>query len=160
MTFGNLYIMEVKSMDTIRTELHHDDWAQLRNLYICMGFLLLTVFLGLLGTFWFRTQQRMAEIAIRKVSGATNLQVFMRLVQEGMILLTIATVPAWGIDALILHAGMFYSAFFFPMENLWITALIEAVTVFGLMALMIMGGIAFPARKAMSVEPADVLRGE
>ena len=38
-----------------------------------MGFLLLNIFLGLLGTFWFRTQQRRSEIALHKAHGATDL---------------------------------------------------------------------------------------
>ena len=44
--------------------------------------------------------------------------------------------------------------------DIWVTPLTEAGVVFLLMALMIVAGIYFPARKAMKVEPAEVLRGE
>ena len=125
---------------------------------ICMGFLLLTVFLGLLGTFWFRTQQRVREIAMRKVTGAGNRQIFRRLMGEGLIILAIATIPALGLDALLVHYGiLMYSQI---TTDIWVTPLTEAGVVFLLMALMIVAGIYFPARKAMKVEPAEVLRGE
>ena len=51
--------------------------------------LLLNIFLGLLGTFWFRTQQRRGEIALHKAMGATDGAVFGRLMSEGMFLLLI-----------------------------------------------------------------------
>ena len=49
-----------------------------------MGFLLLNIFLGLLGTFWFRTQQRRSEIALHKVHGASDMSIFTRLISEGL----------------------------------------------------------------------------
>lgn len=155
---GNSYIVEAKPFKEIRDNLHRNDDAQLRNMIICMGFLLLTVFLGLLGTFWFRTQQRVREIAMRKVTGAGNRQIFRRLMGEGLIILAIATIPALGLDALLVHYGiLMYSQI---TTDIWVTPLTEAGVVFLLMALMIVAGIYFPARKAMKVEPAEVLRGE
>lgn len=156
---GNSYIVEAKSFKEIRDNLHRNDDAQLRNMIICMGFLLLTVFLGLLGTFWFRTQQRVREIAIRKVTGGNNNQIFRRLMGEGILILLIATIPAMGLDSLLVHYEIVMSGQLLT-DNVWVTALIEAGVVFLLMALMIVAGVYFPARKAMKVEPADVLRGE
>ncbi len=157
---GNSYFIEAKPFSTIRNDLHRNDDAQLRNMVICMGFLLLTVFLGLLGSFWFRTQQRVREIALRKTTGASNSQIFRRLMGEGLLVLLIATVPAFGLDALLLHVGMVISASMFPQYDPWITIVIEALIIFAMMAVMIVAGIYFPARKAMKVEPAEVLRGE
>lgn len=160
LNIGNIYFIEALPFTTIRNDLHRNDDAQLRNLSICMGFLLLTVFLGLLGSFWFRTQQRVREIALRKTAGASNIRIFRRLMGEGLLVLLIATVPAFGLDALLLHVGMVVSAPMFPQYNPWITIVIEALIIFAMMAVMIMAGIYFPARKAMKVEPAEVLRGE
>lgn len=157
---GNSYLIEARSFKDIRNDLHRNDDAQLRNLIICMGFLLMIVFLGLLGTFWFRTQERVREIAMRKVTGACNGQIFRRLMGEGILILAIATIPAMGIDALLVHYGFFLSGYLMPDYNPWFTAMVLAVIIFLLMALMIAGGIYLPARKAMKVEPADVLRGE
>lgn len=63
-----------------------------------MGFLLLNIFLGLLGTFWFRTQQRRGEIALMKSLGGTDHSIFVRQLAEGLILLVVATIPAIFID--------------------------------------------------------------
>ena len=52
---GNMYVTDITSLRQIRDDLHRTDDADVRDMYVCMGFLMLTVFLGLLGTFWFRT---------------------------------------------------------------------------------------------------------
>ncbi len=157
---GNFYLIEAKQFIDIRNDLHRNDDAQHRNVRICMAFLLLTVFLGLLGTFWFRTQQRVQEIAIRMTTGAARVLIFRRLMGEGLMILAMATIPAMGLDALLVHYELLVTMGYFPGDNIWITVLIEALAVAALMALMIVAGIYFPARKAMRIEPADVLRGE
>ena len=48
----------MRSFADIRRNYQQSYMNQLRNYCIGMGFLLLNIFLGLLGTFWFRTQQR------------------------------------------------------------------------------------------------------
>ena len=120
---------------------------QLRNYCIGMGFLLLNIFLGLLGTFWFRTQQRRGEIALHKVNGATNRAVFARLLSEGLLLLLIVTMPALLIDLNLAKA---------ELNSL----LLCAAASFVLIALMIVIGIWYPARRAMRVQPAEALHDE
>lgn len=156
---GNMYVTDITSLRQIRDDLHRTDDADVRDMYVCMGFLMLTVFLGLLGTFWFRTQQRVKEIAVRKVSGATNGGIFMRQMSEGLILLCVATFPALAIDYVLEANSLASSADYRP--DGWVTWwLLGALGVFVTMALMIVAGIWFPARKAMKVEPAEILRGE
>lgn len=156
---GNMYVTDITSLRQIRDDLHRTDDADVRDMYVCMGFLMLTVFLGLLGTFWFRTQQRVKEIAVRKVSGATNGGIFMRQISEGLILLCAATFPALAIDYVLEANSLASSADYRP--DGWVTWwLLGALGVFVTMALMIVAGIWFPARKAMKVEPAEILRGE
>ena len=98
---GNFYITDVKSFDQIRDNYQRSYTNQIRNFCVGMGFLLLNIFLGLLGTFWFRTQQRVSEIAIRMVNGATRSSIFGRLIGEGLLILTVVTVVAIGFDILI-----------------------------------------------------------
>ncbi len=156
---GNMYVTDITSLRQIRDDLHRTDDADVRDMYVCMGFLMLTVFLGLLGTFWFRTQQRVKEIAVRKVSGATNGGIFMRQISEGLILLCTATLPAMAIDYVLEANSLASSADYRP--DGWVAWwLLGALGVFVTMALMIVAGIWFPARKAMKVEPAEILRGE
>ncbi len=69
---GNVYISDIRSFTDIRRNYQQSHMNQLRNYCIGMGFLLLNIFLGLLGTFWFRTQQRRGEIGPPQGDGAAN----------------------------------------------------------------------------------------
>ncbi len=154
----NLYIADIKSFDDIRASFQRESDRTVRNYVIGMLFLLLNIFLGLLGTFWFRTQQRVGEIAIRKVSGATRMSIFGRLMGEGILLLTVVTILAVIVD--INMAYMEFNTNYGGGFLYWPRVLTSAAGVYVLMALMVVAGIYFPARKAMSVEPVDVLRDE
>ena len=129
-----------------------------RDYFVGLGFLLLNIFLGLLGTFWFRTQQRRGEIALHKVHGATNGMVFTRLMVEGLFLLILVTLPALLIDFALATAELnsWRNSTTLEYDRLFICATIT----FLLIALMILIGIWFPARKAMEVQPAEALHDE
>ena len=83
----------------------------------------------------------------------------MRQMSEGLILLCAATFPALAIDYVLEANSLASSADYRP--DGWVAWwLLGALGVFVTMALMIVAGIWFPARKAMKVEPAEILRGE
>lgn len=155
---GNIYISDVRSFVDIRRNYQQSEMNQLRNYCIGLGFLLLNIFLGLLGTFWFRTQQRRGEIALHKVSGATSRAVFARLLCEGLFLLLLVTVPALIIDFNLAYAELnaWHNGTTLEWPRFWLCI---AVT-FVLIALMISLGIWYPARKAMQVQPAEALHDE
>lgn len=155
---GNVYISDVRSFADIRRNYQQANMNQLRNYCIGMGFLLLNIFLGLLGTFWFRTQQRRGEIALHKVNGATNRAVFSRLLSEGLLLLLIVTVPAFIIDFSLARAEL--NAWRNGTTLEWDRLLLCAAASFVLIALMIVLGIWYPARRAMQVQPAEALHDE
>ncbi len=155
---GNFFIAEVRSFADIRRNFQMAQTTQIRTYAFGMGFLLLNIFLGLLGTFWFRTQQRRGEIALMKVMGGTDRSVFIRLISEGLLLLLLATVPAFIIDFNLAHAEM----------NAWMNGttlelsrlLITVGITFALIAAMIVVGIWIPASRAMKVHPAEALHAE
>lgn len=156
---GNSYLSTVTSCDTMRETVQSEASETVRNFVVIMVFLMVSIFLGLLGTFWFRTQQRVSEIAIRMVNGATRAMVFRRLIGEGLLLLGIATPFAVLCDWLLCHYEMnncIYGWDFFDPARFTATV---AIT-FTLMALMIVAGIWFPANKAMKTEPAIALKDE
>ena len=103
---GNVFIADVRSFADIRRNFEQASMNELRNYIFGMVFLLLNIFLGLLGTFWFRTQQRRSEIALHKALGGTNHTIFNRFLSEGLLLLLIATVPAIIIDWNLAHATL------------------------------------------------------
>ncbi len=155
---GNVFIADVRSFADIRRNYQQSQTNLLRSYLFGMSFLLLNIFLGLLGTFWFRTQQRRGEIALMKSLGGTDRSVFTRQLVEGLLLLVIATVPAvfidWNLANAELNAWMDGSTF--GLGRFAITILIS----FLLIALMIIVGIWIPAGKAMRVQPAEALHDE
>lgn len=156
---GNVYISEVIAVDSLGAFARAEKSAEIRNHIALMVFVLVSIFLGLLGTFWFRTQQRVGEIAIRKVNGATSRSIFRRLISEGLILLTVATIPALGLDWLLTHLELnsprLWVYYFEPVRFIACAAF-----TYQMLALMIVGGIWFPASRAMRVDPAVAIKDE
>ena len=155
---GNIFISEVRSFKDIRRNFQQGSYNEMRNNITIMVFLLVNIFLGLLGTFWFRTQQRKSEIALHKAHGATNPMVFTRLLSEGWLLLLIITPLALLVDLNIAHAEL--NSWLNGTTLEWDRLLICAGISFALMALMIAIGIGIPANKAMKIDPAEALHGE
>lgn len=155
---GNLFISEIRSFHDIRRNFQQAWTNNIRNYVMGMGFLLLNIFLGLLGTFWFRTQQRRSEIALHKAHGATDRAIFSRLLSEGLLLLAVVTPIALVIDWNLAHMELNSWRNGTTLE--WDRLLLCAGISFVLMALMIAIGIGIPARKAMKVQPAEALHDE
>lgn len=152
---GNIYIAEVVSFKDIRRLFQQRDVNQLRNFTVGISFLLLNIFLGLLGTFWFRTQQRKCEIALHLVHGATPRQVFLRLMAEGVLILTLVTLPALVIDYLLAYFEITVS-----LSLGWGMLSVCALITYCIILLMMLVGIGIPAYKAMKVHPVEALHDE
>ena len=120
-----------------------------------MVFLLINIFLGLLGTFWFRTQHRMSQIALMKAFGATKRNIMLRQISEELFLLLVATVPALIVDLNIAYAELIQ-----PLNGQYLYALrfiITTLLTLIIMELTILLGCWMPIKKAMKVESASVL---
>ena len=155
---GNIYIADIRSFTDIRRSYQQSMMNELRNYTVGMAFLMLNIFLGLLGTFWFRTQQRRSEIALHKAMGATDGAVFGRLMSEGLFLLLAVTVPAVVIDIVLAHFELNSWRNGTTLE--WPRMAFCAAATFVLIAAMIGIGIGIPARRAMKVQPAEALHDE
>lgn len=155
---GNVFIADVRSFVDVRRNFQQWWSNELRNYFFGMGFLLLNIFLGVLGIFWFRTQQRRSEIALHKALGGTNCSVFIRQLTEGTLLLVVATVPAIVVDLNLAHFEI----------NSWMNGttmetgrfIATVVITFVLILLMIVVGIGIPASKATKIQPAEALHEE
>ena len=155
---GNVFISDIRSFKDIRRSFQQYRSNEIRNHITGMAFLLINIFLGLLGTFWFRTQQRKGEIALHKAHGATNQMVFTRLLSEGWLLLLIVTPIALLIDFNLAYAELNSWRNDTTLE--WDRLLFCGGISFALIALMIAIGIGIPARKAMKIDPAEALHNE
>lgn len=155
--FGNYYIADVTSFDDIRDLNQCSSSIEKRNYYVGLSFLAINIFLGLLGTFWFRTQTRISEIAIRMANGASRRDIFRRFVGEGELLLLIVTPLAVVIDRVLVYFeySHYYDGFYSPGR---FSACV--LVTYALIALMIFFGVAIPAYRAMKLQPAVALKEE
>lgn len=153
--FGNVSLYKVVSLESMREKANLEANQMIRNTTTSAIFLLLVIFLGFLGTFWFRTQQRAGEIAIRKVSGATDSDIFRRFIGEGLVLLVIAAVLSVPFTAYLLRSELHSQLLELRVSHsIYIAGAVGATVV---MALLIIAGIWAPARKAIKVDPAYAL---
>ncbi|MCD8079613.1 MAG: ABC transporter permease [Bacteroides sp.] len=155
---GNLFIKGIESMETVRHRFQLDEMNELRNYLWGVGFLLVNIFLGLLGIFWFRTHHIRSALALRMSFGSTRMQIFSYLLKEGLLLLVLATLPAIVIDHVL--AANEYNSW---LNGHYLEAGRFAITVgvtFVLIALTIVAGIWYPARQAMAIQPAEALHEE
>lgn len=159
---GPFYVAEATSLDSMRDGQEREVRLKVRNTVAIMVFLLVSIFLGLLGTFWSRTSSRVSEIAVRKSVGASSADIFRRLVSEGLMILSIASLPAVVIDWAI---ARYLSDDWWSIDSLlpggaWGNLVLCVLIAFVAMAVMTVAGIWFPARKAMRLDPATALRDE
>ncbi|MDE6277659.1 MAG: hypothetical protein K2M06_06075 [Muribaculaceae bacterium] len=156
--FGNVYITNLQSIEQLREQAHMNANEVIRTMTVSAIFVMTAVFLGFLGSFWFRTQQRVPELALRRVNGATRSDLFRRLLGEGMLILMMALPFVAGLGGLLLYRTDISAELNIPFPNyiLW-TGLPCAI---GALGLMICAGILFPASKAMKVNPAEALKDQ
>ncbi|MBO5157064.1 MAG: ABC transporter permease [Prevotella sp.] len=155
---GNYYVNGFHSYGELKRNSEAKQDTSMRYYTVAIVFLLVNVFLGLLGTFWLRTQHRFPEIGLQKAIGATNTDITLRLLTEAILMMTIAFLPSLIIDINIAHANLteYYQGETLATGRFIICAAISYV----LMLLVIALGIWFPALRATKANPADVLRGE
>ena len=155
---GNIYISNIQSFKNIRTDFQRSWVNDIRNYIVGGIFLMLNIFLGILGTFWFRTQQRKGEIALFKALGSSNKDVFNREIAEGLILLSFATILAIVIDINLAHASLNTSQNGIHLET--VRFILTVFISYLLTSLMIVLGIWSPAKNAMNIQPAEALHEE
>lgn len=156
LSVGNLFILKVHDYENIRNDFQQGSYNQVQVRFWMMGFLLMNILLGIVGTFWFRTQHRRSELALRVAVGSSRMQLWNRLNSEGLMLLTLAALPA----AIICYNIGYLDLMDGYMEWGIVRFLITFAISYFLMALMILAGIWFPARQAIRIQPAEALREE
>lgn len=148
----------------LQFEVMNGDTDKVNSQAIVVLFLLVNVFLGLIGTFWVRTRRRRGEIALRLAMGSTKGQVFRLLTGEGLLLLALVTIPAMivcyhvGVAEFTIGRTELISTW--PVEWSFVRFLLGTVGAWLLIALMVVIGIWFPARQAVNIQPAEALHEE
>ena len=129
----------------------------IRSARLMVIFFVFNVFIGLMGTFWFRTRHRRSEIALRMAMGSSRGRIRWQLLGEGLLLLALASIPALMICINMVMADVTFTE---ATDATWGRFVICVSIVWILMALMVIAGIWYPASRAMKVQPAEALHDE
>ena len=120
-------------------------------------FLLINVFLAVIGTFWFRVNRRRNELGLRMAVGSSRRRLQQLLIGEGLMILTITAVPALLICVNVAFAGLLSTE---VMEVTVGRLLLVSLLTWLLLAVIITLAIWYPSRKAARLEPAEALHYE
>lgn len=154
---GNFYAQEITYVPDNKVSYHRTETNEIKTKGFLVLFLLVNIFLGVMGVFWFRTQARRQQIGLRIALGDTPKGVLRKFYTEGLLILTTAMIPSMIVMYVVGHNEMVnltYMDFTLPryLIGLGITYL--------LLCVMIMVGIWLPARKAIKLSPAIALAEE
>lgn len=154
---GNFYLSDIKYIPDNKKAYQKDDVNDLKMKMYVVLFLLVNIFLGVTGIFWFRTQHRRSEIGLRIAIGDTPKQVLSKYITEGLLLLGATIIPSM-IAIYVIYRNELLNTYLmkFTVDRFFIGFIIT----YTLLAAMIVLGILIPARKAVRVAPAEALRDE
>lgn len=155
---NNLYVSSVISSQKLYDEVvgKQIQVELLPMIYVTI-FVLITVFLGIFGTFWLRTRQRRTEIGIRMAMGANKQVIKATMILEGICLMVIAILPAL-LTYLNLLGMEVLDVWRLPVSISRV--LIVFCSALLLTSLIIVSGTLWPAGRAASIQPVDALRDE
>lgn len=157
LTLGNLYLQNITPLETIRDTILRPEQSEINTRLSILFFLLINIFLGIVGTFWFRTRSRMGEMGLRMALGSTRGGLRKLMIGEGLLLLTVSFIVA---VAIYLHIALADLIDTKQVDSTpWRFAAGMSIT-YLLMAILVIAGIWYPAREAARLEPAKALHEE
>lgn len=159
LSIGPYYLYDVSSYADMKEafDIEQGTVNYLNTTYAVIIFFVFNIFLGMLGTFWFRTRKNRNEIALRMALGCSRVNVFGYYMLEGLFLLALAAVPAILICFNMQMADLTVHTLMEPTFGRFLFCFVSAMLLSGMIIFL---GIYFPARKAMGIEPADALHNE
>lgn len=168
LTAGPFFLSKITPFDNIRDQYlkkfsHYD--SNFKSILSISLFLLINIFLGVIGTFWFRTQSRRSEIGLRIAMGASKSSVKKMFINETLIMLLMASIIATIICINISLADIlkFIGLPSINKEKFGIGTeqyLINYILTFAVLAVISVFAVWYPARKASEIQPVEALRDE
>ena len=137
----------------------------LNGVYAITTFLILNIFLGIIGTFWYRTQARRSEIGLRLALGATRQGVKRMICGETLLLLFVASIVGVNI-CLNIEQTELLELLDIPISNRVDAGIgkeqefINYALTFSILAAISLIAVWYPARQASKIPPAETLRDE
>lgn len=156
LTSGNVYVNAVTGFEEMRSNQIEGTMTDWQMMQLIIVFLLLNVFFGVTGTFWMRTQARRSETGLRMAIGASKGRIISWLNIEGLFILLLACIPIAVIIFNFSYIDLLDTSVPYTVGR-WLTEIFISL---GILSLMIVLGIAVPARWIMKEQPAEALHYE
>lgn len=156
---GNFWVSGVQSYNDIREQFleRTSNSSGQQVISSVMIFLLVNVFLAVIGSFWFRVSRRKEELGLRMAMGSSRGGLMLFTVVESLLLLLIASLPALFICGNLVYADIVSAS---SAESPLLRFVEVSVITWLVLAVIIILGVWYPAYRASKVAPSDALRAE
>jgi putative ABC transport system permease protein len=161
------FLSSVTSIDDIRKD--YIKWTgydnNFKSIFSISAFLLINIFLAVVGTFWFRTQTRRSEIGLRIALGSSRVNVQTIFIIETILLIFFASIIATIISVNVALADVLKDIGIPVVERgedeirLSQYLINYCITFFILVTISIIA-VWYPSRKASNIQPAEALKDE
>ena len=171
LSVGNFYFDSLKEFSALSEAYAMQSGVtnKLRLQYALTGFALLCIFLGMVGTFWIRSNARREEIGVMRSMGASQRCIVRQFLIEAWLLLTLAFILV--IPLLLYHAqanGLYaveMNRYFVPdpaygQNRFGFHFMVVLIISYLILLLIALIGTYIPVRRAARTLPADALRDE
>lgn len=167
---GNLYVRSVKSYRDVIAD--NDEENRVNYTYrvnlLMGGFFLVSLCLGVSGTFWMQTRSRREEVGVMKSFGGRSVYIIRMLLGEGILLATLGTVVGCFIYLQYalkegLYTNMWDKSEILPIYwvNIFSLHFIGVSLIVWIILLIVVSiGIYIPARSISRISPVAALRDE
>ncbi|MCR5573362.1 MAG: ABC transporter permease [Bacteroidaceae bacterium] len=170
---GNLYARSIMKFSTLMEDRDSYYLNAMRMRYVLAAFFMISLCLGVIGTFWLQTKVRKEDVGVMLSFGGTPNYIIRMLMGEGVLLTTIAVVIGclvymqYGISEGLVNDYLWGGARAdSPMvADSWIDSfplhfLIVSGIIWLIMTIVVLIGIYIPAHKISHVQPTEALRDE
>lgn len=156
---GNFWVSDVQSYNDIREQFLEktSNSSGQQVISSVMLFLLVNVFLAVIGSFWFRVNRRKEELGLRMAMGSSRTGLLRFTITESLLLLTLAALPALFICGNLMYADLVSAS---AADERLLRFFEVSLITWLLLAFIIVLGVWYPAQKAARIAPADALRAE
>jgi putative ABC transport system permease protein len=165
LSIGPYFLAFVKPLKEIKEERSAVVTGKMNSAYAVITFLIINIFLGVLGTFWSRTQSRRSEIGLRMATGSSKKQIRKMFISETLFLLLLAAIIGTTV-CLTLLGGDLLNILDIPAIDRkawkigWEQDMLNFVVTFGFLAAVSIVAVLYPANQAAKIPPAEALREE
>jgi len=170
---GPFELVSTTPFSAKRTMFLRNTKAEIDTMWVVISFLLVNVFLGIVGTFRFRANARRGEIGLRCAMGSSKQKVQQLLLYETFLILLIASIPATILALNVQLMGILPKLGVSILNSMdmrgnsetqssviTLQSLINYLITFVTMLVIIWLGTWYPAKKASEIQPAEALHYE